>query len=330
MEFDDLIFVSAQPDVPYFHWQTKVYVHNFIEKGINPNQIHVLFVIVDGDEPSKKSLELKHYGVNVHHYVDNREHKEYIPTLRPLILSKWLKENPQFGKCYFYHDSDIIFRVLPDFNSLIDGDVCYLSDTTSYIGYDYIKECCDRYDDKHNILPKDLLLTSMCGVIGIDVETVKKNQSNSGGAQYLIKNTDYTFWDKVYKDSENLYQMLIMFHKTYPIQNGLQIWTSDMWAVLWNLWYLGKETRVTDKLSFSWGTDTMDRYNEKVILHMAGVTANLKHDKFYKGDFITLNPIELLKLNDTIFDYIDDNSATKKYIEVMESMIKNESDDYLL
>lgn len=329
MDFNDLVFVSAQPDVPYFHWQTKIYVHNFLEKGIDPNQIHVLFVIVDGDEPSKKSLELKHYGVNVHHYVDNRENKEYIPTLRPLILSKWLKENPQFGKCYFYHDSDIIFRVLPDFNSLIDGDVSYLSDTTSYIGYDYIKECSDRYDNKHNI-PKDLLLTSMCDVIGIDVETVKKNQSNSGGAQYLIKNTDYTFWDKVYKDSENLYQMLIKFHKTYPIQNGLQIWTSDMWAVLWNLWYLGKETRVTDKLSFSWATDTMDQYNEKVILHMAGVTANLKHNKFYKGDFITLNPIELLKLNDTIFDYIDNNSSTKKYIEVMESMIKNESDDYLL
>lgn len=329
MDFNDLVFVSAQPDVPYFHWQTKIYVHNFLEKGIDPNQIHVLFVIVDGDEPSKKSLELKHYGVNVHHYVDNRENKEYIPTLRPLILSKWLKENPQFGKCYFYHDSDIIFRVLPDFNSLIDGDVSYLSDTTSYIGYDYIKECSDRYDNKHNI-PKDLLLTSMCDVIGIDVETVKKNQSNSGGAQYLIKNTDYTFWDKVYKDSENLYQMLIKFHKTYPIQNGLQIWTSDMWAVLWNLWYLGKETRVTDKLSFSWATDTMDQYNEKVILHMAGVTANLKHNKFYKGDFITLNPIELLKLNDTIFDYIDNNSSTKKYIEVMESMIKNESNDYLL
>lgn len=330
MKFDDLIFVSAQPDVPYFHWQTKVYVHNFIDKGISPNQIHVLFVIVDGEEPSKKSLELKEYGVNVHHYIDDRESKEYIPTLRPLILSKWLKENPQFGKCYFYHDSDIVFRVLPDFNSMIDNNVCYLSDTTSYIGYNYIKECSGRYEDEHNIIPKDLLLTSMCGVIGIDLETVEKNQNNSGGAQYLIKNTDYTFWDKVYKDSENLYQMLIQFHRAYPIQNGLQIWTSDMWAVLWNLWYLGKETKVTDKLSFSWGTDTVEQYEKKIILHMAGVTPDLKHSKFYKGDFITLNPIELLKINDTIFDYIDENSSTKKYIEVMESMIKNESNDYLL
>jgi len=330
MNCNDLVFVSAQPDVPYFHWQTKVYVHNFIDKGIIPNQIHVLFVIVDGEEPSKKSLELKEYGVNVHHYIDDRENKEYIPSLRPLILSKWLKENPQFGKCYFYHDSDIVFRVLPDFNSMIEDNICYLSDTTSYIGYDYLKECCGRYEDEHKVLSENKLLKLMSDIVGVDIDMIKDNQKNSGGAQYLIKGTDYTFWDKVYDDSEKLYDTLIHFHKSYPIQNGLQIWTSDMWAVLWNLWFLDKETRVTDKLSFSWATDTVDQYYQKVILHMAGVTPDLKHSKFYKGDFITLNPIELLKINETIFDYIDDNSSTKKYIEVMESMIKNESDDYLL
>jgi hypothetical protein len=62
---------------------------------------------------------------------------------------------------------------------------------------------------------------------------------------------------------------------------------------------------------------------------MAGVTSDLKSTKFYKGDFINLNPIELLKIDDTIFDYIDENSSTKKYIEVMVSMIKNESNYYL-
>ena len=29
---DKLIFVSAQPDVPYFHWQCEVYLNNFIER----------------------------------------------------------------------------------------------------------------------------------------------------------------------------------------------------------------------------------------------------------------------------------------------------------
>ena len=38
-----MLFVTSQPDVPYFHWQIRVYVENFIQKGINTKDIHVLF-----------------------------------------------------------------------------------------------------------------------------------------------------------------------------------------------------------------------------------------------------------------------------------------------
>ena len=66
-----ILFVSAQPDVPYFIWQIKLYVHNFIRKGIEPKQIHIIFSIVN-NEPSEESLLLKDLGVNIHHYEDNR------------------------------------------------------------------------------------------------------------------------------------------------------------------------------------------------------------------------------------------------------------------
>ncbi len=56
---EDLVFVSVQPDIPYFHWQTKIYVNNFIDKGIKPDKIHVLFVMVDRDQESEESLKLK-------------------------------------------------------------------------------------------------------------------------------------------------------------------------------------------------------------------------------------------------------------------------------
>lgn len=39
----DIIFVTLQPDVPYFHWQVKPYTYNFIEEGIKPCQIYVIF-----------------------------------------------------------------------------------------------------------------------------------------------------------------------------------------------------------------------------------------------------------------------------------------------
>ena len=135
----NLLFVSSQPDVPYFHWQVRVYIHNFIEKGIDPNKIHILFGIVNNNtEPTKESLELKNLGVNVHHYFDNREFKHYIPNIKPYLVYQWLKEFPEYGESFFLHDSDIIFRVLPDFDKLLNDNVCYLSDTIGSVSYTHL------------------------------------------------------------------------------------------------------------------------------------------------------------------------------------------------
>jgi len=83
---EDIIFVSAQPDVPYFHWQIKLYTHNFIEKGINPCQIHVIFGLTNGQtEPSKGALELCDYGFNVHFYIDDRISKNNILNMVKLF-----------------------------------------------------------------------------------------------------------------------------------------------------------------------------------------------------------------------------------------------------
>jgi hypothetical protein len=171
----------------------------------------------------------------------------------------------------------------------------------------------------------------MVNVVGVDIECVKRNQDNSGGGQYIIKNTDDEIWKKIYNDCTPLYDQMVSYHKRFPINKGqIQFWTAEMWSVLWNLWYFGKETEVTDKLSFSWGTSTLEEYDDKNILHMAGVTEDLNHILFYKADYINIDPIESLKNDETIFDYIIESSATNKYIEIMKSMIKNESNDYLL
>lgn len=323
---NNLVFVSVQPDIPYFHWQTKVYCHNFIEKGIDPKKIHVLFVMVSGDIPTQKSLELKNLGVNVHHYQDTRTNKVYIPNLRPLALSRWLKDNPELSKCYFYHDSDIILREVPEFDELLKDDIIYLSDTISYIGYNYVEECCRRYETAHPTCEKNLLLKQMTDVIGIDPEIVKLNQENSGGAQYVIKGLGYEFWEKVYNDCTNLYDEMKKFHSKYYIYPGeIQMWTSDMWALLWNIWLKGVETKITDKLDFSWATDTISIYDKKPILHMAGVTDDLKGKKFYKGEYINVNPLDKLKENMNHFDYIEKDSATIKYVDVLKSIVKKES-----
>ena len=321
---ENILFVSAQPDVPYFIWQIKLYIHNFIEKGIDPNKIHVVLGLVQGNtKPSKQSEELKELGVNVHYFVDDRVKKHYIPSIKPYLISKWIQSNPEFGKLFFLHDADIIFRELPNFEELLNDNTCYLSDTIGYIGYDYIMDCCGRYEQKHLNTEKGQLISEMSEVIGVDVDTIKTNQKNSGGGQYLIKNSNCELWDKIYKDSIKLYDQMLNYQKRFPINPGqIQFWTAEMWALLWNLWMYGFETRITDEMSFSWATDDIKKYEQHPILHMAGVTDNLKTTKFYKGDYINIDPILKMRENPNHFDYINKDSSTIKYMENMKSYIQ--------
>jgi len=319
-----ILFVTAQPDVPYFIWQIKLYVHNFIEKGIDPSQIHVILSIPHrNEEPSKESLKLKDFGINVHHFKDERIKKQYIPSIKPYLISKWLETNPNYGKIFFLHDADIIFRELPSFDRLLDDDVSYLSDTIGYIGYKYIMDCCERYEKNHPSSEKGQLIKEMTDVIGIDVETIKINQENSGGGQYLIKNTTPELWKKIYEDCTPLYNQMLDYQKRFPISPGeIQFWTAEMWALLWNLWLSNHKTKITKELDFSWATDSIEIYEKRPILHMAGVTDDLKNRKFYKGEFINVDPIQKLIDEPTFFDFIEKTSSTIKYIDNMKSYIK--------
>jgi len=323
---EDLIFISAQPDVPYFHWQVRIYVENFIELGIKPNQIHVVFGLVQGKiNPTDESLKLKELGINVYHYLDERKQKHYIPNIKPFLVYKFLEENPSLGKNIFLHDADIIFRELPNFDKLLEGQKSYLSDTIGYIGYNYIMDCCKRYEDKHPNSEKGQLIKEMADIVGINVEVIKENQNNSGGGQYLIKNSDSNLWKKIYEDCTPLYDQMLNYQKRFPISPGeIQFWTAEMWSLLWNLWLHKYDTEITDELDFSWATDSIEIYNSKPILHMAGVTSDLKGSKFYKGDFINQNPINKLRENSNYFDYVDRNSATIKYIEIMKKIVQKQ------
>jgi hypothetical protein len=163
----------------------------------------------------------------------------------------------------------------------------------------------------------------MADVVGIDVNKIKDNQENSGGGQYLIKNTNYKLWNKIYEDCTPLYNQMLDYQRRYPINPGqIQFWTAEMWSLLWNLWKKNVQTKISEELAFSWATDDIKIYEQKPILHMAGVTDDLKLTKFYKGEYISVDPIEKLRQDKNHFDYVDKNSSTIKYIDVMKSYIK--------
>jgi hypothetical protein len=318
-----LLFVSAQPDVPYFHWQCEIYLHNFIKLGIPPENIHVLFGMVSPTtKPSEGALALTAYTKNIHFYEDTRDKKHYIPSIKPFLINKWLKEFPQYGESFFLHDSDIIFRELPDLDRLLNDDIIYMSNTKGYISHSYIMSCGKRYSKKHNI-PEDKLLNDMAYCIGVEPYIIKNAENKSGGAQYVFKKQTHHVWFKIYKDSNKLYDMLLNFQKRYPTTPGeIQFWTAEMWSTLWNMWYFGYRTEITDMLDFCWATDGIDKYEKTPILHMAGVTEKDKKTKFFKGDFIDKNPINILKEDFGYFDYIDETNSTIKYINELKELVK--------
>ena len=197
-----------------------------------------------------------------------------------------------------------------------------MSNTKGYISHSYIMSCGKRYSKKHKI-PEDKLLNDMAYCIGVEPYIIKNAENKSGGAQYVFKKQTHHVWFKIYKDSNKLYDMLLNFQKRYPITPGeIQFWTAEMWSTLWNMWYFGYRTEITDMLDFCWATDGIDKYEKTPILHMAGVTEKDKKTKFFKGDFIDKNPINILKEDFGYFDYIDETNSTIKYINELKELVK--------
>jgi hypothetical protein len=130
----------------------------------------------------------------------------------------------------------------------------------------------------------------MCEIVNIDPKIPKLMQSSSGGAQYLMKGLTEEFWQKVESDSELLYKYFIEYE--YKIKDKdyhpIQKWTADMWAVLWNAWYFGFETKVDKYFDFTWATDPITKWSNNLIYHNAGVVSS--GELFYKGEYINKLP----------------------------------------
>ncbi len=280
-------YICAQPANSYYLWQVEVMINNFLRMGINPNQMDILLGY-DTIIPEEWSILQQHYNtVRFFFYKDTRKDKSYIPSIYFNLMKQHLLANPELkDEVLFTHDSDIIFTKPVNFNWLAEGDTWYVSDTKSYLNYDYIQQ-------KGNDIYED-----MCTIVGIDKLIPKLMNSNTGGAQYIVKNTDYSFWNKVEQDSIKLYQY---FCKKEPYWKGegypIQKWTAGMWSYIWNAWMLGNETVVSDKISFAWATSHIDELDRYPILHNAGVTSDSK-DLFFKGNYINKLPYdENLNLN---------------------------------
>ena len=318
MKDQNFIFITAQPDTTYFHWQIELYLYQFATKGV----LDMCYAIVGykDNKPSEYITNLMNkYPNNILCYQDTRNNTKYVPSIRPHILKKFFADYPHLGQTVFYHDSDIFLVNFPRFDLMIRpyDNMSYLSDTISYIGYEYIKDCSQRYKEKYPHLPDLDIFYGLCNIADIDPQLVISNQSNSGGAQYLLKNIDADYWAECETVNNKMYDYLCDYENKYPIDHNIQKWTADMWGVLWCYWKRGKKTVIHKDLDFSWATDTIAEYKNKNIFHLAGITADNCHDKFYKAKYNSINIFDAYLKNPKIFDHISKSNATYEYVKVL-------------
>lgn len=292
-----LKFICAQPDDIYYFWQTHAWLESLRQIGHSDKAIVLVFT-PSFREPNENWKQLDEvYPEAEFFYLKDEDGISkllgiYTPILRPYILMKYFRLHPEMKECaVFYCDCDVIFT--PQFNIdkyIDDDDVCYLSDTNSYINASY-------FDSKErDVLPHMLekyktfdVLTELTAPVGINRQICEANNLHSGGAQYLLKNIDDKFWDKVISDCLHINTYLAGINRDFfeNENKGFQRWCADMWAVLWNLWLRGLETRVVPEMEFSWSTDHIDKLEKTGIMHNAGVTGEMHGaiPMFYKGKY---------------------------------------------
>jgi hypothetical protein len=293
-------------------------INNFIKHGINPNNINILVAWNPNDDTSKpENVEAwnklaSHYSsVRFFFYQDTREQPiYYISSVRPNILKQHFKAYPELeSEAIFYHDCDIVFTRKPDFNAFLNDDIWYLSNTNSYVNYDYIiSKGLDVYD-------------KMCEITKMNPTIPRLMNSNSGGAQYIMKNVNWKYWEYVEKDSEKLFKEITELNnikKTAdPNYHELQIWCADMWAVLWNGWLAGNETKVVPEMDFSWATDLSNRWDETTIYHNAGATCSCG------GTFYKVLYMETLPYNLDIEKFDKEKNCYNYVLEIKETAKKS-------
>lgn len=317
----DLKFVTCCPDDTYYTWQVHLWIESLKNLGHSKDALVLIFVPYSRKKNMgwEKIIALYPEATFKFYTDTNNEITTslipiYIPILRPWLMKNWFKDNPSYSeKAIFYCDSDILFTKDFDVSAFVDDDINYLSDTNSYVGADYfINKVNDAIESKKEDFVRYDVLTNMGSLLGITKDTIIKNKDNSGGAQYLLKNLNVEYWEKVQKDSiivrKKLQEVNRMFFENES--KGFQSWCADMWAVLWGLWYKGGETKNISEMDFAWSTDNIDTLKTRPILHNAGVVSDNMNGVpyFYKGKYHGGgDPTE-----DKLFEIILNHEETKK------------------
>lgn len=329
----DLKIISAQPNDLYFNWQLRVQLHNLRKYGLSDKYTALIWW---HEDRKNKEVFLDEWNQLVNDYPE-AEFKyyedpsgelgrlikvmNYIPLLRPWLLNKYFTDCPELkNKAILYMDSDVVFTKKPNLDNFLSekDDICYLSDTRSYIAASY-------FDSKEkDVLPDKLeqykqidVLADLLKEFGLDKDVALLNEDGSGGAQYLLKNIDAKFWQDVFSGCiKVLLNLRGVNRRFFENENkGFQSWCADMWSILFNLWARSKPTKCPQEMNFCWATDPIAKWDQVQIYHDAGATSR-NHDNatlFHKRELKYVNN-EATPFEDDLSD-VSDKHCSKNYVK---------------
>lgn len=310
-------YICAQPAMLYYAWQVEVWLNSLLQFNVDPKSIHVV-CSKSTDMRGWQALTLKHPTVRFAFYEDTRTDRTYISSIRPHILAKhWLRYPELQNDSIYYCDCDIIFLRDPIFwlHPLLNDNITYLSDARGYVGYEYF--CSKLNDVSHNREEFDIdaILFTLFDRLGHDLDAFKAIDRDSGGAQHLLKNVDRDFWLNIEHDSTLTYQYFnhsfesSINRKFFANESqGFQSWTSDMWAMVWNLSKRNATLRIATEMDFAWpGYSIEPKWN---VLHNAGVIDG-NGKMFYKGNYQNDLPYS------QSFDNVDPTIMSVLYVQAI-------------
>lgn len=265
------------PDRDYYAWQVLVQIANFRTFGYEADTTYLVSYkkrISPNVERIMKDPTMKCKFIPIE---DKRVNPRYPPGMAIYTAREYFKINPEYGKgAFMYADPDIIFSRRMDFTPYLNDDIWYGSNVAGYIGAPYIKG------------KGDALLTEMCNIVDLPRDMVENTTNDCIGAQYILKNVDWTYWDEVYNISEILYQHLKNTSSKYNPKHPIQAWTADMWVRLWLAWKKGITTKATGELkTFCWANHKIANWHKYPIYHNAGATKAVGDEHFKKVEYST-------------------------------------------
>ena len=292
-----MYFITTIQDNIYLNWQVELLAYNLRQFNFS-----LLALVGYVGKPSESALQLSK-KCKVEFIEDTRSNKLYAPSIQPHLLKKFNRSL----RDVVIIDSDVLLKTTHNFIQPTKNCI-YGSDVASYISARYI-DGCDPY-----------ILQGMCDIVGIDIEFVRNHKHSIGAHYFLPHMFDYEFWDNIENNSNKLYNFISKYKCSI---HDIQIWTASMWAILWEMYKREQKdecTVLSDKsFDFCWATDPVSVYDNVDILHMSGVTADMKDNGyFYKGNYTNNTPFT------EDLSYVSDTNCSYKYVEYINKYVNSQ------